>query len=91
MRRALAAALAGLSSLLAVAAAWWVLAAPAPPLPQPPRTTLVLDARGGELLTWGPPGCRDSRPLPIERLGPMIVSATLAVEDRRFFQHPGID
>ena len=80
-----------LSALGAAAFLGWVIFGPTPELPKPPETLLVLDASGGELISLGPAGARDCRPLPLEQLGPMIVSATLAVEDRRYFHHPGVD
>lgn len=84
-------AAAGLAAAAVSAGLATWLGIPPPPLPQPPPTQLLLDTRGGQLGSLGPPGCRDARPLPLQHLGTEIVRATVAVEDERFFEHPGVD
>src|SRR5215470_1214658 len=59
------------------------LAVPAP-------TPLLLD-RHGEFLAQVAAGDRGYGYWPIEQLPPRVVAATLSLEDRRFWSHPGVD
>src|SRR2546428_7904461 len=70
--------------LLATLAPRARLSAPAPPL-------LLRDAHGRFLAEV--PDARDAEVgyWPLARLPPRVVAATLAVEDRRFWRHPGVD
>lgn len=81
-------AMAGLALLTALVFAWVAfdraeLAAPAP-------TTIVKDRHGGFL---GEVGGTESGAgyWPLATLPPRVAAATLAVEDRRFREHPGVD
>lgn len=84
-------ALAGLG--LAVGAALWLRLGPLPPglLDEPPPSTLVVDRNGVPLYeARGGDGTRAMR-LTADALPPMLVAATTAAEDRRFWSHPGVD
>ncbi|MGE0815738.1 MAG: penicillin-binding protein 1C [Vicinamibacterales bacterium] len=54
-------------------------------------STLVLDRHGTPLYEALAGDERRRMQIAPDRLPPMVVAATLAVEDRRFFRHPGID
>ena len=61
-------------------------------LESPPTTLMLLD-REGRFLGEVNGGADDERLgfWPIDRLPSRVMTATLAVEDRRFFDHPGVD
>src|SRR5437016_12565702 len=82
--RARRAGLAALALGLMVLAARVRLVAPEP-------TLLLRDAHGRFLAEV--PDARDAEVgyWPLARLPPRVVAATLAVEDRRFWRHPGVD
>lgn len=66
------------------------------PLPSalfvPPAATPVLeDLRGKPFSLPSADFARDARPARLADLGPWLPAATVAIEDHRFFQHPGID
>jgi penicillin-binding protein 1C len=73
---------AGVVALLAVAASRSALVAPEPTLLVRDRSGAFLGelAEGEELGFWR-----------LDGLPPRVVAATLAIEDRRFFRHPGVD
>ncbi|QSQ16789.1 penicillin-binding protein 1C [Myxococcus landrumensis] len=80
----------GLSTLLAVgvAAAWWV--------PLPSRLTsppsVVLEYRDGTPAhVFLAPDERWRIAAPVERIDPAYIRALLALEDKRFYSHPGVD
>jgi penicillin-binding protein 1A len=55
---------------------------------RPSAVTLIYDSRGrliGELYQ------EKREPVPLSRISPMLVEATLAVEDERFYRHVGVD
>lgn len=88
MRRSLLAACAVMVILVAGAAAIARLL----PLPSwlaagPPASRILTDREGGSLFIA--PGT--SIPIRLDAIDPLLVRATLAAEDRRFFRHPGID
>lgn len=62
---------------------------PLPPVPTDSRT-MLLDARGEVLATFSSDG-RSRDPVQLEDISPLLVKATLAVEDRKFYDHPGFD
>ena len=37
------------------------------------------------------PAERNRQPVPLSRISPWMAKATIAVEDRRFYQHGGVD
>jgi penicillin-binding protein 1C len=61
----------------------------------PPPTPIVYDRNGVFLAQFGNSTASPPRTeygfWPVEPLPPRVVSATLAVEDRRFWHHPGVD
>jgi monofunctional biosynthetic peptidoglycan transglycosylase len=68
------------------------------PLPQivllrwrDPSTTAFIRARQERLRAEGKSDAIDRRPVPLARVSPALVSAVLAAEDARFFEHRGID
>jgi penicillin-binding protein 1C len=69
---------------------WWL------PLPNelqksPVGTLMLLDCRGREIAELASPEARTQFPLPLEQMGPWLPRVTVALEDRRFYQHRGID
>lgn len=71
--------------LLAMAAV-----AAAEPALRPPASVEVLDRRG-RLLRTALPEDLFSAPVSLDAVSPWAVVATLAAEDRRFYEHPGVD
>jgi len=51
--------------------------------------TTVVDARGNVLARDAGAGLRI--PVPLDRVAPVMIEATISAEDRRFYAHPGID
>ncbi len=79
---------------IALLLACWPVAGGAVPsaLPPAPSASTEVRAQGGELLAVvGPGRWRDARPLPSADFGAFLPAATVAVEDRRFFTHHGVD
>src|SRR4051794_35095808 len=60
-------------------------------LTEPPQSVRILD-RNGELLreAVNDEGER-SRWVPLAEVSPLLIQSTLAAEDDRFFNHPGVD
>lgn len=79
---------------VAIAAGVWLRAGPLPAylLDETLGTSTVVLDRSGEVLyeALADDGTRNTR-LTAEGLPPMLVAATLAAEDRRFWSHPGVD
>ena len=72
-------------------AALWLLPIPAE-LPKPPLGTLtLLDCRGREIAELASPEARSQFPVGLEQMGPWLPRVTVALEDRRFYDHRGID
>jgi penicillin-binding protein 1C len=69
---------------------WWL---PIPnELRRPPTGTLtLLDSRGREIAEIASPEARVQLPVLLEKMGPWLPRVTVALEDRRFYQHRGID
>ncbi len=57
----------------------------------PRPTVLVTDRHGQPLADLGGDDASGYGYWPLAELPPRVVAATLAVEDRRFFSHPGVD
>ncbi|OUM94780.1 MAG: carboxypeptidase [Thermobacillus sp. ZCTH02-B1] len=53
------------------------------------QTSYIYDSRGGVIAALHAGGHR--RPVELQEISPYLVQATLAIEDRRFFEHHGID
>lgn len=91
-RRLALAAVSAAAALTAGTAAWIAWPLPAG-LTAPPRvTSLVLEDRHGLVLrtTRTPEGNR-SRWLALDELDPQLIQAFVALEDRRFYGHHGVD
>ncbi len=72
-----------------VVLAWLGVAAARCRLVSPEPTVQLRDRHGAFLGELGPDGCRGH--WPVESLPERVVAATLALEDRRFASHPGVD
>ena len=74
-----------------------VFSLPCAPLPealtrQEPLTTVYLDAKDRLIAEIPGPEARSNRPIPIAAMmGPWIRTVTVALEDRRFDSHSGVD
>ncbi len=68
----------------------FVSAAAAEPALAPPPSVDVRD-RNGRVLRTALPEDLYSVPVSLDVVSPWVVVATLAAEDRRFFEHPGVD
>ena len=73
-----------------IAFAWWL------PIPQqlqkPPSGILtLLDCRGREIAELASGEARTQFPVPLQRMGVWLPRVTVALEDRRFYEHRGID
>jgi penicillin-binding protein 1C len=91
-RRFLLVAGSGVAAFVAAAAGWiaWPLSAS---LTAPPRAaSLVIEDRHGLVLrtTRAPDGSR-ARWLPLSEMDPQLIQAFVALEDRRFYSHHGVD
>jgi len=89
--RVWAAALAFLLLLAAggLTAGWFWLNAQTLPAAFISQTSYIYDSRGGVIAALHAGGHR--RSVELSEISPYLVQATLAIEDRRFFEHHGID
>jgi penicillin-binding protein 1C len=76
--------------VVAIAFAWWL------PIPQelkksPSGTLTLLDSRGREIAEVASPEARTQFSIALEQMGPWLPRLTVALEDRRFYKHHGID
>jgi penicillin-binding protein 1A len=78
------------ASLLLMRAAWTMVDQPlvVGPLASGPQSTIVYDRDGRPVFSFSSEQRID---VPLEDVSPHLVSAILAVEDRRFFSHQGLD
>ena len=76
--------------VVAVAIVWWL---PIPAELQKPTagTLTLLDCRGREIAEVASPEARAQLPVTLEKMGPWLPRVTVALEDRRFYEHRGID
>ncbi len=89
LRFALPAALAGAIALAAFVAS---MPLPAALVGAPPGETLTLrDARGGAIAEIANETARSQHPRPLAQMGAHLPRVTVALEDRRFDSHRGID
>ena len=74
----------------ATAVIWWISIPDS--LKGPPSGTLtLLDCRGREIAELASPEARTQFPVTLEKTGPWLPRITVALEDRRFYKHRGID
>ena len=76
--------------VLPMAIVWWL------PIPDqlqksPAGTLTLLDCRGREIAELASPAARAQFPVPLERMGSWLPRVTVELEDRRFYEHHGID
>src|SRR5260370_2537881 len=76
--------------LVAVTFAWWL------PMPHelqksPSGTLTLLDCRGREIAELASQEARTQFPVALEQMGPWLPRVSVALEDRRFYEHRGID
>ena len=78
--------------LLTVAIVWtWSLAVPKELQKSPRGTLALLDCRGREIAEVASPEARAQFPVGLEQMGPWLPRITVALEDRRFYKHRGVD
>jgi penicillin-binding protein 1C len=75
---------------MAIAIIWWI------PIPRelqhsPAGTLTLLDCRGREIAELASAEARTQFPIPLQRVGLWLPRITVALEDRRFYEHNGID
>jgi penicillin-binding protein 1A len=80
----------GILAITALAGVAWVLTQiPLPPEAPQAQTTVLYDASGAELAQLH--GVENRFPVSIDQVPPVMVAAVVAAEDRKFFEHGGID
>jgi penicillin-binding protein 1C len=77
-------------AFIAIVALWWL------PIPHelqksPSGTLTLLDCRGRVIAELASPEARTQFPVVLEQMGPWLPRVTVALEDRRFYQHGGVD
>lgn len=82
-----------LGVLGAVLAEWRIRSANLPEalFSAPPATPAITDLRGRPIFLPPTDFARDSRPAPLADFGQWLPYATVAIEDRRFYEHAGLD
>lgn len=84
-------ALVRLGAAAAVLCALAVLAWSRSDLVAPPPSTLLTDRHGAFLAEWGGDALGGHGYWPVDPLPERVAAAVLAIEDRRFHVHPGVD
>jgi penicillin-binding protein 1A len=56
--------------------------------PNSTPSIIILDRQGREILSFGG---AEAKPVHLENISPNLINALIAVEDRRFYDHPGFD
>jgi penicillin-binding protein 1C len=80
------------TTLLGAAVVCWVLFPfPLDRLDRWPVSPVVYDRNGRVLLSLVNDDDQWRRPVPLARISPWLTQATIAVEDERFYLHPGVD
>jgi penicillin-binding protein 1C len=77
-------------AFIAIVALWWL------PIPHelqksPSGTLTLLDCRGRLIAELASAEARTQFPVVLEQMGPWLPRVTVALEDRRFYQHGGVD
>jgi penicillin-binding protein 1C len=75
---------------VAVAFVWW-LPIPHELLKSPSGTLTLLDRRGREIAELASPQARTQFPVALGQMGVWLPRITVALEDRRFYEHRGVD
>jgi penicillin-binding protein 1C len=78
-------------SLMGLAAAWITSLGPAPTGQDLEFSTVVVDRDGQVLRPYATSDGRWRLPATVESVDPRYVAALIAYEDKRFFDHPGVD
>ncbi|NMO97906.1 transglycosylase domain-containing protein [Paenibacillus lemnae] len=60
------------------------------PVAKTERASRLLDSQGEVIATFSATG-RSSERVTLDQISPLLIQATLAVEDRKFYDHPGFD
>ncbi len=55
------------------------------------ETSYIVDSGGSLLYELIPPDAGRRQRVPLDRVSPLLIQATVATEDRNFYQHPGFD
>ena len=76
---------------VALAVAWQALPFPTERLDRWPPSPVVTDSSGAPLLMRVSADDQWCTPVGLDEVSPWLVQATVAVEDERFFDHPGVD
>src|SRR5215813_13815989 len=76
--------------MIALTFVWWL------PIPNeleksPSGTLTLLDCHGRRIAELASPEARTQFPVALEQMGPWLPRVTVALEDRRFYKHRGID
>ncbi|GAB6992613.1 transglycosylase domain-containing protein [Paenibacillus pini] len=77
-------------SLLAIAALLGYLYQTNLPVADTDRNSRLLDSQGNIIASFSASG-RSYEPVPLDQISPQLIEATLAVEDRKFYDHIGFD
>jgi len=79
----------GVVGLLLLAFVWLWFSVELPAQPPHPQSSLIVTADGQELAAIAPEGLRFE--VELDEIAPVAVEAVLAAEDRRFYDHGGVD
>ncbi len=55
------------------------------------ETSYILDSEGNVLYELIPPDAGRRQRVPLSQISPLLIQATVATEDKNFYQHPGFD
>ncbi len=92
IKRFIVAALCGaILSGVVVVAAWLAFPFPVERLQRFAPNPTVSDAQDRHMLSLVSSDQQWCTPIPLDKMSPWLVKATIAVEDRRFYDHPGVD
>src|SRR6202007_555775 len=69
----------------------WFLPLPNELRNSPAGTLTLRDCRGRELAELSSPEARTQFPIALDKMGTWLPRVTVALEDRRFYEHKGID
>ena len=89
--RRIACGLAGAAAVVAVAAGGWLVAIGPPPGKNVDTSHSVLDREGRLLRAYATPEGRWRLPASVEDVDPRFVQMLLSYEDKRFYEHVGVD